>query len=137
MFLASLSDEIKDNLFMFGFGRTLADYNDIGIHSCSDFDFNIIVTNRLIKRQIIFINKLLLDLKKEMWEDYKIEVEINSRFTLLSLDELKKRIDIESENSDKIETIKNLIFYKIISKDFIIFNDNQIIRDYFFLRQKK
>ena len=72
-----------------------------------------------------------------MWEDYKIEVEINSRFTLLSLDELKKRIDIESENSDKIETIKNLIFYKIISKDFIIFNDNQIIRDYFFSQTEK
>ncbi len=136
IFLNSLPERIKNKMFMFGFGRTLSNYNDIGVHICSDFDFNIIVRN-LTNKDLLLLQKRLSVLKKEMWREYKIEVEINPAFTLLTFDQLTKNTDISlAKKGNEYKVLQNLMFYKLIEKSYIIFNDDKKIREYLFSKTK-
>jgi len=122
--LASFNKKIKDNIFMFSFGRLFSKFNDVGVQVCTDFDFNIIINDVIVseKKKIL---KSLNNMKKLFWQEYKIEVEINNSFTVITFSELKKRIGRQNR-----DCLKYSMFYKSIEGNYYIFNDNQKIREY-------
>lgn len=122
--LSAFDKKIKKNIYMFSFGRLFSKHNDIGVQTCTDFDFNLILDDSIASEQKCII-KSLEKMKAVLWNKFKIEVEINDSFSVLTFSELKRRIG-KKDN----QAFKHLLFYKSVEDNHYIFNDNVKIREY-------
>lgn len=131
IFLPSLTNEIRANMYLFAFGRLFSKYNDIGVQTCTDFDFNIILDDPVIQEKTVIL-KNLRTMQEALWHKFKIEAEINDDFTVMSFTDLKNRIGVKDDKS-----LKYLLFYKSIEDNYYVFNDNRKIREYIDTSTKK
>jgi hypothetical protein len=124
IFLPSLKPQTADAIFVFGLGRIFSSYNDTGVQRSTDADINVVMRNDLPaagKREIA--EKLRL-LKRELFDYFKLNLELDENFTLLREKEVIKRLWTADEGTK----LKSLLFYKSNSRSIRIIKDEEEIR---------
>ncbi|MBN2736157.1 MAG: hypothetical protein JXR70_04190 [Spirochaetales bacterium] len=124
IFLASLEPKIRQNIFMFAFGRLFSRVNDIGVQACTDFDFNIVFDDSIVSKKDKIMAPLL-EMKEILWREFSIEAEVNPKFSVISFSELQSRF-----SGDGRKSLQYVLFYKSIEKNYFVFVENKRIRDF-------
>jgi hypothetical protein len=116
--------DLKDSMFMFGFGRLLSEYNKLGASAGSDVDSNIIVDFTKTGAVLCENEAVAKILEEELGyvqivfkEYFNMDFEIDEYFTVRTFAEFEDAI-----SSGDPATNKNLQFYLSIQKDYYRFS---------------
>jgi hypothetical protein len=128
MFLLDLFEqhaELKDSMFMFGFGRLLSEHNKLGASVGSDMDSNVLfdnstgqISNNLIlcnDEEKDFIGRALQDARTILKTNFKVDMEIDDRFTIQSYQEFNRAL------TDRRTSDQAIRFYTAIQTDYYVF----------------
>lgn len=124
IFLPSLSPQTADAMFVFGLGRIFSSYNDTGVQRSTDADINVVVRNDLPEAGRREIAEKLRLLKRELFDHFRLNLELDESFTLLREKEVIKRL----WTADEETKLRSLLFYKSNSRSIRIIKDEESIR---------
>ena len=130
IFLPSLKEETVESMLVFGLGRLFSSYNDTGVQRSTDADINVVVRDGLSASRRAELREALYLLKRELFEHFKINLEVDPSFTLLREKEIQARL----EAADGATRLGNLLFYKSNSRSARIIKDEADLRASVFSR---
>jgi hypothetical protein len=124
IFVPSLDPEIGENLLIFGIGRIFSAYSDIGVQYCTDADLNFVVRDGLPRESVLSLASEVTKLKQRIWDLFCIIVEVDVSFTVLSVEQIRKRL----AQKDRDGRVAATLFYKGNSKSLFVLHDNEDLR---------
>ena len=111
-------------MFVFGIGRLFSSYNDTGVQRSTDADINIVVRDDLPPAARTELVERLRVLRKTLLELFRINLELNGSFTVLSTGEIRARM----ASPDAATKLGSLLFYKSNAASIRVIKDEGELR---------
>jgi hypothetical protein len=124
VFLPSLEAATLEGMLVFGIGRLFSSYNDTGVQRSTDADINIVVRDDLPAAPRAELVRRLRDLKKTLLEKFRINLELDSSFSVLGAGEIRARL----RSKDAATKLKSLLFYKSNAASLHVIKDEEALR---------
>ena len=129
IFLPSLSPRALDGMLVFGIGRLFSSYNDTGVQRSTDADINVVVRDDLPEASRAELVRRLRVLKKTLLEHFRINLELDGSFSVLSAGEIRARMG----SKDAATKLRSLLFYKSNAASLHVIKDEEGLRSAVFL----
>jgi hypothetical protein len=133
VFLPSLSPLTLEGLFVFGIGRLFSSYNDTGVQRSTDVDINFVVRDDLPTPSRTELLRQLRALRKTLLERFRINLELDTSFSVLSVGEIRARMG----SKDAATKLRSLLFYKGNAESLHVIKDEESLREAVFAQLRE